>query len=112
MCDYAIRFRTLASESGWNTTALYDVFLKGLANPILERLLPLDLPTDLDSLIALAIRTDNRLEEFKALQQERSQTSRLTQPHTTISWTPPAQSSPKITGNREAHADGASSALS
>jgi len=26
VCDYAICFRTLAAESGWNTTALYDVF--------------------------------------------------------------------------------------
>lgn len=53
--DYAVRFRTLASESGWNSTALYDVFLKGLAAPIREQLVPLDLPQDLDSLIALAI---------------------------------------------------------
>ena len=27
VCDYAIRFRTLATESRWNDTALYDVFL-------------------------------------------------------------------------------------
>jgi len=95
VCDYAILFRTLAAESGWNTTALYHVFLKGLANPVLERLLPLDLPSDLDSLIALAIQTDNRLEEFKALQQERSQTSRLNRSHSTISWTPPTRSLPE-----------------
>lgn len=35
--------------------ALYDVFLKGLADPVQEQLLPLDLPADLDSLIALTI---------------------------------------------------------
>lgn len=63
--DYAVRFWTLAAESGWNEVALYDVFLKGLAGHVQERLLPLDLPSDLDSLIALAIRTDNRLREFK-----------------------------------------------
>lgn len=28
VCDYAIHFRTLAAESGWNATALYDVFLR------------------------------------------------------------------------------------
>lgn len=28
VCDYAIHFRTLAAESGWNNAALYDVFLK------------------------------------------------------------------------------------
>ena len=33
VCDYAIHFRTLAAESGWNTTALYDVFLKGHSRP-------------------------------------------------------------------------------
>ena len=55
VCDYAIRFRTLAAESGWNAMALYDVFLKGLAAPVQERLLPIDLPPDLDSLITLAV---------------------------------------------------------
>lgn len=34
VCDYAISFRSLAVESGWNATALYDMFLKGLAAPI------------------------------------------------------------------------------
>ncbi|KAF0040321.1 hypothetical protein F2P81_006219 [Scophthalmus maximus] len=46
VCDYAIRFHTLAVESGWNSTALYDVFLKGLAAPIQDLLIPLDLPPD------------------------------------------------------------------
>ena len=64
VCDYAILFRTLAAESGWNSAALFDFFLKGLAAPIRELLVPLDLPSDLDSLIALAIRTDNRLREL------------------------------------------------
>ena len=65
--DYAIRFHTLAAESDWNSRSLYDTFFKGLNESILERLLPTDLPSDLDALIALAIRTDNRLEELKAL---------------------------------------------
>ena len=60
-CDYGIRFHTLATESNWNSTALYDVFWKGLAAPIQDLLISLDLPEDLDSLIALAIRTDNRI---------------------------------------------------
>ena len=34
VCDYAVRFRTLSAERGWNATALYDVFFKGLANHI------------------------------------------------------------------------------
>lgn len=61
--DYAIRFRTLAADSGWNGTALYDIFLKGLSDQIQDLLVPLDLPPDLNSLITLAIRTDNRLQE-------------------------------------------------
>lgn len=65
VCNYAICFRTLAAESGWNSTALYDVFLKGLAAPIQDILVPLDLPPDLDSFIALAIRTDNMIGQLK-----------------------------------------------
>ncbi|XP_077390531.1 uncharacterized protein LOC144027107 [Festucalex cinctus] len=58
--DYAIRFRTLAAKSGWNDTALFDHFLKGLSTAMQELLLPVDLPGDLDSLISLAIRTGHR----------------------------------------------------
>jgi len=92
--DYAIRFRNLAAESDWNTKALYDTFFKGLTNFILERLLPIDLPSDLDSLIALVIRTDNRLEELKSLQQE-SAGVRIFRPHTTTSWRFPTGLSPE-----------------
>lgn len=62
--DYAIRFRTLAADSGWNTMALCDIFFKGLSAQIREQLVPLNLPSDLNSLITLAIRTDNRLREL------------------------------------------------
>lgn len=74
VCDYAIRFWTLAAESGWNESALYDVFLKGLSMPVQERLVHLDLPPDLDSLISLTIRTDNRMQELKH-QREDQRTS-------------------------------------
>ena len=93
VCDYAIRFRTLAAESGWNAMALYDVFLKGLAGPVQEHLLPLDLPPDLDSLIALAVRTDNRLREFKALQGGRQQRPDRPQHISAVSWSDPCRSS-------------------
>ena len=92
MCEYAIHFRTLAAESGWNSAALYDAFFKGLAHSISERLLPLDLPPDLDSLIALAIRTDNQLEEFKAL---RAPTVRFNRPQSAVLWTPHPGSPPE-----------------
>ena len=71
VCDYAIHFRTLAAESGWNNTALYDVFLKGLSPDIQDLLVPLDLPTSLDELIALAIRTDNRRNQLRKQWVER-----------------------------------------
>ncbi|XP_077357364.1 uncharacterized protein LOC144004213 [Festucalex cinctus] len=62
--DYAIRFRTLATDSGWNAIALHDHFLKGLSPAIQELLVPVDLPADLDALISLAIRTDHRRQEL------------------------------------------------
>ena len=61
VADYAIDFRTLAAESWWNSAALFDAFLHGLADPIKDQLAPLQLPEDLDSLIAMAIRVDQRL---------------------------------------------------
>lgn len=53
--DYAIYFRTLSPDSGWNTVGLTDIFLKGLSEWIQSLLIPLDLPSDLDSLITLAV---------------------------------------------------------
>ena len=61
--DYAIEFRTAASDSGWNTPALIDAFMNGLADPIKDCLAPLDLPQDLDTFISMATRVDNRLRE-------------------------------------------------
>uniref|UniRef100_A0AAQ4R0Q4 Gypsy retrotransposon integrase-like protein 1 n=1 Tax=Gasterosteus aculeatus aculeatus TaxID=481459 RepID=A0AAQ4R0Q4_GASAC len=87
VCDYAIHFRTMATESGWNTAALYDVFLKGLSDQIQDLMVPLDLPPELDSLIALAIRTDNRLQE-----RRRKRASR---------WTPSVLGSPTARWNIE-----------
>ena len=72
VCDYAIQFRTLAAESGWNDTALYDVFLKGLSSAIQDLLVPLDLPTSLDDLITLAIRTDNRRNQLRRQREPKS----------------------------------------
>lgn len=54
VADIAIEFCTLATESGWNTEALVTAFQQGLSNFIKE---------DLESLITLAIRTDNRIRE-------------------------------------------------
>ena len=61
--DFAIEFRTLAAESGWNESALSDAFLNGLSEVLKDHLAPLELPTELDALIALASRIDKRLFE-------------------------------------------------
>lgn len=61
--DYAIEFRTVAADSGWNTPALIDAFLNGLSEPIKDHLAPLELPQDLEAIIAMSIRVDNRLRE-------------------------------------------------
>ncbi|KAF7640671.1 hypothetical protein LDENG_00023900, partial [Lucifuga dentata] len=59
--DYAIKFRTLAADSGWNNHS--DAFLHGLAEEVKDQLAPLDLPADLDSLVSLAVKIDNWLSE-------------------------------------------------
>lgn len=61
--DYAIEFRTLAAESDWNQEALFDNFIDGLSDPLKDQLAPLELPADLESLIALAIKINKRLFE-------------------------------------------------
>lgn len=50
--DYAIEFRTLAEDSGWHDSALIDAFLHGLATKIKDQLISLDIPDDLNGLIA------------------------------------------------------------
>ncbi len=42
--DYAIEFRTLAASSGWNSRALWDHFLHGLAEQIRTRSTPRSCP--------------------------------------------------------------------
>lgn len=58
--DYAIEFRTLAAEVGWDSTALCDVFFRGLARRVKESLAASELPVGLEKLIALAIKVDRR----------------------------------------------------
>ncbi len=58
---YAIEFRTLAASSGWNSRALWDHFLHGLAEHIKDEIYSLELPPSLDGLVELATRVDFRL---------------------------------------------------
>ncbi len=55
--DYAIEFRTLAASSGWNSMALWDHFLHGLAEQIKDEIYSQELPPSLDGLVELTIFT-------------------------------------------------------
>lgn len=59
--NYAICFHMLAKDNRWNTAALTDVFLKGPTEQIQDLFILMDLQSDLDSLIALAVKTNQRL---------------------------------------------------
>ncbi|KAI3374155.1 hypothetical protein L3Q82_006021 [Scortum barcoo] len=61
--DYALEFRTLAADSGWNETSIIGAFMDGLAEEVKDFLAPLDTPRDFESLVEIASRIDNRLRE-------------------------------------------------
>ena len=69
VADYAIDFRTLAADSKWNSFSLADAFYHGLSENIKDELATCEPSTDLDFLISLSTRIDNRL---RARQRERS----------------------------------------
>lgn len=62
--DYSIEFRTLAADSGWGADpALQSAFYNGLSESIKDELTSREEPADLDSLITLSIKIDERLRE-------------------------------------------------
>ncbi|KAK3566144.1 hypothetical protein QTP86_028465, partial [Hemibagrus guttatus] len=64
--DYAIKFRTLAAQSGWNDAALWAVFHAGL-NPALQTELACHVEaTSLTQFVATAICLDNLLCQHQA----------------------------------------------
>ena len=63
VAEYAVEFRILAAESGWEEVSLQGVFVLGLAENIKDELAARDETDSLDSLISLSIRLDNRLRE-------------------------------------------------
>ncbi|KAK3572273.1 hypothetical protein QTP86_030271 [Hemibagrus guttatus] len=66
VADYAIKFRTLAAQSGWNEAALWAVFCGGL-NPALQtELACCEEATSLTQFVATAIRLDNLLRQHQA----------------------------------------------
>ncbi|CAJ0934476.1 unnamed protein product [Ranitomeya imitator] len=61
--QYAIQFRTLSSDLGWNNEALVGAFWRGLSGRIKDELAGRDTPTVLEELISLATRIDLRFQE-------------------------------------------------
>ena len=61
--DLTVGFRTLTAKSRWNTEALVTTSHQGLSNSIKDELAARELREDLESLIMLAIRLDNRIQE-------------------------------------------------
>ncbi|KAK3507946.1 hypothetical protein QTP70_005050 [Hemibagrus guttatus] len=64
--DYAIRFRTLAAQSGWNDAALWAVFRAGLHPALQSELACHEEATTLSQFVATAIRLDNLRRQHRA----------------------------------------------
>ncbi|KAF7640808.1 hypothetical protein LDENG_00012680, partial [Lucifuga dentata] len=69
--DYAIEFRTLAAESKWNSFSLLDAFYHSLSDYIKDELVTCEPCCDLNALITLSTRLDNR---FRARLREKGST--------------------------------------
>ena len=63
VADYAIEFQQDAAILGWPDETLIDQFERGLKDAVLDELVRVPEPTDLESYIQLAIRIDNRLQQ-------------------------------------------------
>ena len=92
--DYIIDFRTLAAECGWNKEAQWDRFLHGLADRVQREVYALDLPTDLDGLMTLALRVDSRLESRSHIRR----TSEFREPSGTYTVSPTNDPEPMQVG--------------
>ncbi|KAI3373874.1 hypothetical protein L3Q82_022445 [Scortum barcoo] len=55
--NYALEFRTLAADSGWNETSIISAFIDGLTEEVKDFLAPLDIPKDFESLVEIASDT-------------------------------------------------------
>ncbi|KAK3539896.1 hypothetical protein QTP70_015801 [Hemibagrus guttatus] len=64
--DYAIRFRTLAAQSGWNDAALWAVFRAGLHPALQSELACHEEATTLSQFVATAIHLDNLRRQHRA----------------------------------------------
>lgn len=59
--DYALKFRTLAAESGWNECSLITTYRQGLDPALWLHLSAYDNTTGLERFIQLSIRVENRV---------------------------------------------------
>ena len=73
VAEFAVEFRTLAAESGWNDEALQGAFHKALNDDIKDEIASRDDSNNLDELIRSSIRLDNRLRERKRERAFRAQ---------------------------------------
>lgn len=78
---YSIDFRILATECGWDDKALQGIFFRGLSEEVKDELAARDETSNLEELISLSIRLDDRLRERR---RERSGRYRypVPSPHT------------------------------
>lgn len=76
VAQYAVDFKILAAESGWDDTALQAAFLRGLTDSVKDELAARDDTNNLEELISLATRLDNRLRERRREKNSRQLTSR------------------------------------
>uniref|UniRef100_A0A3Q1FXS7 Retrotransposon gag domain-containing protein n=1 Tax=Acanthochromis polyacanthus TaxID=80966 RepID=A0A3Q1FXS7_9TELE len=63
VAEYVVEFRTLAAAVDWNDSAIRYLFQRGLNEDLKDQLASRDKVSDLNSLIELTIRLDNRLRE-------------------------------------------------
>uniref|UniRef100_A0A8C5DKJ9 Retrotransposon gag domain-containing protein n=1 Tax=Gouania willdenowi TaxID=441366 RepID=A0A8C5DKJ9_GOUWI len=80
--DYSIDFWTLKAEVDWTEQALRAAFTKGLSDQIKDELMSRDEPDDLESLISLANKIDNRI---RARRKERDNSARSSTRTTALS---------------------------
>ena len=69
VADYSIDFRTRARKSRWNSEALVDAFLHGLADYVKDRLVSHTVPPTLDGVIGLAIQIILRFQAHRERRQ-------------------------------------------
>lgn len=63
--EYAIEFRTIATDSSWNDSALLHAFYRGLSEQIKDALASRALPETLDKLVDMVVQIDQRIREHR-----------------------------------------------